>query len=333
MTPAVRREQPASGERASARARRVAWRQVGPGAVLLALLLFFAAAVFFLDEVRRELSEGAHLVVTAPSARGLELGSDVWVAGIPAGRIEAIHLRGTDRAGLPVLIEAVLSRGASRVLRADASASLRESSLLAPVVLSVDPGREANRPFDFSDTLRARQEADLDATMARADSLMARLRRLAPEGRAVARRLEDGPGTLAALRRHPAELARLRRDLRRTRRLALSSRGGTALRLARDSALRAEGRRVRRRLSAMLSPDGSLARARRERAILSLAADSVMRRSHRIHARLDSARGTAGRALHDRAIQRQRALFRARMDSVKAELLAHPLRWLRFAPF
>jgi hypothetical protein len=303
------------------------------GAALLALLTLGAGSVFFVDRIQRELSEGPRIVVGAPSARGLEVGGDVWVAGVPAGRVDAIRLRWPHRRGGPVLIEAVLGRSAAATLRGDASASLRASALLAPTVLSLDPGRAADRPFPFGDTLIARQEETAEEIMARADSLRVRLRELAPHGREVVRRLEDGPGSLASFRRHPAELRRLSTELRRTRRLALASPGGSAMRLLRDTALRAKARRVRSRLADMTAPDGALARSARERASLLAVVDSLRARSRLIQARLDAARGTAGRVLHDRAIQRERRLFRARMDSVRAELLADPLRWIRFRIF
>ena len=48
---------------------------------------------------------------------------------------------------------------------------------------------------------------------------------------------------------------------------------------------------------------------------------------------LSSARGTAGRAIHDREIQNQVGLFRARADSARAELARRPFRWLRVRLF
>lgn len=309
------------------------WAQLRLGTVLLTLLVLTSTAVFFFEGVERRLAGGPRLVVEASSARGLEVGADVWIAGVTAGRVESIHLaRPRDGHGR-VLIEAQLDPDAGAILRADATASLKASALMAPTVLSLDPGRETDRPFRFGDTLQAPPELSVEEVMARADTLRTRLHRLAPDGRALVRRLEDGPGTLASLRRHPERLRRLAADLDRSRELALTAPGGTAARILRDVALRREAHRVRVRLAAMTAPGGALTRSARERATLSATLDSLRRQSQVLETRLAEARGTAGRVLHDRAIQRERALFRARMDSVKAELIADPLRWLRFALF
>lgn len=320
---------PAPDDRAAA----ASWRQLRLGAGILVLLAVAAAAVFFVDSLESELSEGPRLYVEAASAGGIEVGSDVWIAGIRAGRVEAVRLERPGSGGGPILVQAVLDRDAARLLRADASASLRASALLAPAVVALNPGTEIDRPFRFRDTLVARPALRVDELLARADTLRSRLHDLAPEGRALASRLANGPGTLASLRAHPATLDSLRADLARSRRLALASPGGTAMRLLRDTALRREAHRVRARLAALAAPGGPLARTRRERAVLWGALDSLRHRKRLLDARLAEGRGTAGRVLHDRAIQRERALFRARMDSVKTELFAHPLRWLRFALF
>ncbi len=315
------------------REQAVTWPQLRLGAILLAVLVLASGMVFFLDELQRELSEGPHLVVEASAAQGLEVGADVWIAGVVAGRVESIRLVRPHAGRGPVMIGAVLEPGAEWILRADATASLKASSLMAPTVLSLDPGRDVDRPFRYGDTLQAQPELSVEEIMARADTLRARLHRLAPEGRALVRRLEEGPGTLASLRRHPERLRRLAADLDRSRELALAAPGGTAARILRDTALRQEAHRLRARLDSMTAPDGVLARSGRERAVLSATLDSLRQRVRVVETRLAEGRGTAGRILHDRAIQRERALFRARLDSVKAELIADPLRWLRFALF
>jgi len=315
------------------RTQAATWPQVRLGAILLTVLVLASGMVFFLDAVQRELAEGPHLVVEASSAQGLEVGGDVWIAGVVAGRVESIRLERPHDGRGPVLIGAVLEPGAGRILRADAIASLRASSLMAPTVLSLDPGRDVDRTFRWGDTLQARPELSVEEIMARADTLHTRLHRLAPEGRALVRRLEEGPGTLAALRDHPERLRRLAADLDRTRELALAAPGGTAARILRDAALRRQAHRLRARLGSMTGPDGVLARSGRERAALSATLDSLRGRAQVVETRLAEGRGTAGRVLHDRAIQQERARFRARMDSVKAELIADPLRWLRFALF
>lgn len=318
--------------------RAPSWRSLRVGVTLLASLALLLVAVFFLDALRREVSEGPRLVVTTEEARDLAVGSEVWVAGVPAGRVTDLRFRPPGARGGRVLVDAVLEPGAAEELRADASATIRASALLAPAVLSVEPGHSAEAPYDFGDTLAARPEATPREVMARADSLLARLGALRPRGRELARRLEEGPGTLASLRRHPDVLRRLSHDARRAGALASAARGGTATRLLEDTELLERARRVTLGLRALQagprrpdarSGEGAAGRARELAAVL----DSLDGRARALEEGLAAGRGTAGRALHDRAIERELGLMRARVDSLRSALLADPLRWIRFRIF
>lgn len=315
---------PSSGPSEAARSR------VRTGAALIAGLAAALAAVFFSDVVLRELSRGPELTVTAAEARDLEPGSSVWIAGVPAGRVTSVRFREAGRGdGDPVLVRAVLLENAAGVLRADASAQIRASALLAPAVLDLDPGR-SGRPFDPGDTLRAEPGPDREEIRARADSLAGAIAALAPLADSLRVRLEDGPGTLAALRRDEA----LRADLRRAggRLLALTEDAprGSAAKLARDTATRAALGRAADRLHRLTDRSGEGA-FRADSAARALG--GVLDRLERLGRRLDAGRGTAGRLLRDRALERERRRFEAKMDSLRAELLADPLRWLRFRLF
>lgn len=306
------------------------WSRLRTGAALIAGLAVVLAAVFFSDVVLRELSEGPQLTVTAAEARDLEPGASVWVAGVPAGRVTSVRFReagGEDRQ--PVVVRAVLREDAAGILRADASAQIRTSALLAPAVLALDPGR-SGRAFDPGDTLRARPGPDREEIRARADSLAGALAALAPLADSLRTRLEEGPGTLAALRRDDALRADLRRAGESLRGLTREASRGSAAKLARDTATRAALGRTTERLRRLAEEaDGRAAPA--DSAARALGA--LLVRLDTLSRRLDAGRGTAGRLLRDRALQRERRRLEATMDSLRAELLADPFRWLRFRLF
>ena len=133
------------------------WRSVRTGVLQIALLVAVAAAVFSLDVLLRELAEGPELVVRATAARELTPGAEVWVAGVPAGRVTAVRFREGAGREAPVVVRTVLREGAAATLRSDASAAIHGSALLEPSVVAVDPGT-ASTPYDFADTLRARTQ-------------------------------------------------------------------------------------------------------------------------------------------------------------------------------
>lgn len=297
---------------------------------LLAGLTALLAAIFLSDVLLRELTEGPRLTVVAAEAAELQPGSEVWIAGVPAGRVTSVRMRPPEASGRrPVLVRAVLREGAGRTLRADAEARIRASSLLAPSVVAIRPGR-SGRPFDYSDTLEAEPRLDREDVLGRADSLARALAGLEPLADSLRRRLTEGPGTLAALRRDERLLRRLGRAGEALRRLAERIPRGTAARLAADTAARASLRRIARGARS-LSEQAVQLRARRDSLRRQL--DTLAARLDELGRHLEAGRGTLGRWLRDGALQRQRRLLRARMDSVTAELLVDPLRWLRFRLF
>ncbi len=298
---------------------------VRTGALLMALLAVLAGTVFFLDVVLRELSEGPELTIRAPAARHLAPGAEVWVAGVPAGRVTAVRFR--ERAeGDPVLVRAVLRKGAAPTIRRDATVSIHQSALLEPAVVAVDPGTAA-APFDFSDTLRARPLVGTGDLRARLDSLAGVLDSLRPLGRRLARRLEEGPGTLAALRSDTALVDELRSLARRGEALAAAVPSGSAARLAGDDDLAEAWGRIGRRTRRIAGEIGEGAGP------VSAALDSLAASAATVARRLEEGRGSLARFGSDRALARELRTMRARLDSARSELLAKPLRWLRFRLF
>ncbi len=330
------------------------WNEVRIGLGLMAALGLVALGIFFLDRIRREIAEGPTVVVLADDAAGLEPGAEVWVAGRRGGRVRAVRLVPPAAEGAAaVVVEAVLLHEAASFLRADASAEIAQAGLLGPAVLAIRPGGEAARRFDFRDTLRAPGVPPRERVMAALDTFRATLRRSEPTLRA-ATRLWDGQGTLPALRMNPEPLERLGADVRRLADLLQADAGGSAGRLARDTAWRAALRRVGARMRSWTAPPPEAAArppeppaptpeapARAEArpepratlAELDVALERLRATIGELEAHLAAGGGTAGRALHDDEIRRQAALLRARIDTVRAELVAEPLRWLRFRLF
>lgn len=302
------------------------WSSLRRGLVLLGLMAVGAAAVFFLDLFLEELSEGPELMVSAPAARNLETGAEVWVAGIPAGRVTDVRFRTAEEGEGPVLLRAVLEEDAARTLRRDASVSIRQPAMLAPAVVAVEPGT-ASALFDFSDTLRARTPAGTEELVARLDSVGRQLQGLRPLARRLQGRLDEGPGTLASLGADTALRRELGELVGRSARLAEEASSGSAARLAADRELietwrtaAERARRLARQLEARAAPVGA-------------SLDSLAASAATVAARLEGGRGSLGRFRRDTALVREARLIRARLDSLRTALLADPFRWLRFRLF
>jgi hypothetical protein len=290
--------------------------------------------VFFLDTIRRALEEGPEIVVLAADARGLVPGADVWVAGSPSGRVTQVVFDDPDGpADSRVVIHATLHWAALPFLRSDAEARIGSSSVLAPVILKLDPGDPHSGPLDLADTLAVPALRSTDHLLSLAREARAEVDTLASVSRQLVDRLQAGPGTAARLRGDTALLERLTAVSVNTGSIAAAYSAEDALpaRLANDSLGSA--------LSAMASTLRSLRGEERATEVTN-AVVGLADRLERVSASLDkldrdlqAGRGTAGRALYDDEIARQQAAFQAGLDSLRSELRRKPWRWLRFKLF
>jgi hypothetical protein len=308
-------------------------RRIRQGVGLIAILALVAIGVFFIDTALRATSEGQRITVIAPSATGLAPGSEVWVAGRPVGRVLAVRLRPREGEGDNVVITAVLQRSAEAVLRADASAEVRASDLLEPVVVAIDPGVHREQAWRFGDTLRGPMRSiDRDTLLAYARTLLDAGRELAAESRRVRDVLEGGGGSLTPLLERPELVGGLSAALERLRTATASFPESSVGRLLRDTTVSEAFRRMQSRLETWrASPERAGAERALRDAVASL--DGFETRLARMMLDLESGFGTAGRALADGELADQVAALRAQLDTLTDELMRDPSRWLRVRIF
>jgi ABC-type transporter Mla subunit MlaD len=308
------------------------WQDVVPGIIVLATLILLAVGIFFVDTLRREFLEGPTVILLADDIRGLTPGADVWVAGKPAGRVKSISFigSGSSEPGR-VALQVILLREAVPSLRADATAQIGQSSLLAPPVVKFRPGSPEAPPFNFADTLTVTPVPGIETFRALADSGRVAMALLSEDLARLESELATGDGTLPQLRRHPEVAGQLTAIGQRAELLRESwARSGGFRQLARDSVSLARMARLSESMNT-LSGQAS-ARASEFEPILQ-ALQELRARNERLDASLRAARGTAGRLLYDGELQLQTERTRALSDSLQAELAADPLRWLRFRLF
>ncbi len=314
--------------------RSDSWRAHLPGILILIGLVLLSTTVFFLDTIRRALAEGPEITVVAAEARGLTPGADVWVAGSPSGRVTRVDF--DDPAGPArsrVVIQARIHWTAVPQLGADTEARIGSSALLAPVVLKLDPGGPGQGPFDFADTLAVPPLRSTERLLALTGAARGAVDTLLSFSQELTDRLAEGPGTAGALRRDTLLVERMRE-------VSVNA-------ISVYSVLQAEDALPARLRADSLGPAladlignlrdlGSEPRA----ADVTAAVTELTERLERIAVSLDrldrdlrAGRGTAGRALYDDEISRQKVAFEARLDSLKSELRRKPWRWLRFKLF
>jgi len=259
-------------------------------------------------------------------------GAEVWVAGARAGRVLSISFgsptsTGSDR----VIVDAVLFREMAGLLRADATARISPSALLAPPVLHIDPGTDSSGEFVFDDTMTVAPRFEPEQFMALSDSAVASIGRLAGLSERFQLQLAAGDGTLGRFRSDSALFARMRERASVLTGIAMEvSETGSLVRLARDDSLRVALARTGENLRAFAQA-APVAAAGLDSLTREL--NALTRRLGAIRADLDRGHGTLGRGMNDGEIADQVDKLRAARDSAIVELSRNPLRWLRFRLF
>jgi phospholipid/cholesterol/gamma-HCH transport system substrate-binding protein len=289
--------------------------------------------VFFVDNVQRRIEDGPTIVVTAPSARNLRVGDEVWVAGKRAGRVVAVSLLDPDSAGAEVVaISATILKAFEHTVRADSRARVAASGLLAPKVVAIHPGSPDAVKLVTGDTLRTGRLIGPDSLLALGRAARGALDTLEEVSGRLRHRLATGSGSLMALRRDDEIGPRLALANIRAEKLRSLAQESQLASLASDPDVRETAARALSRLRA--SGDGTGVGLRPDSLMVLLKeVDALQARLESIGADLRAGRGTAGRLVSDDELQRQRDELRRGIDAVRAELMRNPLRWLRFRLF
>lgn len=310
------------------------------GLILIAFAIVLSATVSVIELIVRATLEGPRITALAHSAEGLGPGSAVWVAGRSVGRVLSISFQPPEASdsGGPfeshVVIDAVIDRVAEPILRADATADVRPSDLVAPVVLSVNPGTGSAPAWNYADTLRASgPPIEPETVMALTDSLLQAVRALEVDASEARDMLGSDQGSLARFREDPGTLAGLQSSLESLEELLRRDLPRSSLvRLAADTLVSATARRVQERFAAWEAAP-QLASAGRNVETTLEALDTVMSRLSAIAERLERGEGTAGRVLVDGEIRRQLAALRTAAAELAEDLGYNPSRWLRIRVF
>jgi len=295
--------------------RPIAWRELVPGIVIIAVIGIAALAVLLFARVGALHGDSYRLYVLSDDARGVIGGTEVWLAGQKIGAVHDISFRPVTDDSLGRLALALdILEDYKQAIREDSRAELRSGGTpIGATIVSITIGSPDRPALEENDTIPRAVQIDPDSVRAAlssaasqipallddADGLIhtfrralgpssgdstARLGAIADRLALLARRMDAGHGTLSRLSSDTMVARRLDRIANRTRALlsAADSSPNTLGRVANDSAL--------------------------SRAIAGVRGDIDT-----LRAQLTGERGTAGRLVYDDAILRQLRLLEERL--------------------
>ncbi|MEO5818318.1 MAG: MlaD family protein [Gemmatimonadaceae bacterium] len=279
------------------------------------------------------------LYANVGEARGVLVGSEVWLSGQKIGKINDIRFLSPDVADTSARIEIkmeVLARYRAAIHR-DAIAQIRNGgTIIGAPVMYLSPGSGQTAEIRDGDTLSTHPQADVEGTTGQFGAATREFPVIINNVKLLASQLQGTGGTVGALLHTPGGpgVNQLKRARMEATRLAdrVESGGGTVgafmqgqlthrsdLIMARVDSVRA----------LLASDNTSYGRFRRDSTLLNDVGD-IRNELSIIRAQVDESRGTAGRVLHDSALTNAVTDAERQMSLLFADIKKHPLRYLKF---
>ena len=307
---------------------RLSWRQVIPGLIAVAILSTIVVTVIAFGGVGKVRGAKQDVLVVTAHARGLIIGSEVWLAGQKIGTVERMDfLPPSADSQARLLVIAKVIESAAAQIRRDSKVRIRASgSIVGPIVVWIEPGTPSSPAITVRDTLHAQTASELEIAGAKAARALDELPALMTDAKRVIAYAKDPEGVrsvfsgpaMSEAKKLMANMSRLQRPRDATgERGALMSRAGSLL--ARVDSIRA----------LLASPDGNLGRFRRDSTLPRTIAD-VRDQLAALQTRMDSSTGTLDRFARDSAITHAVADARREMTLLFADLKKHPMRYIAF---
>jgi phospholipid/cholesterol/gamma-HCH transport system substrate-binding protein len=296
--------------------RPLAWRQLIPGIVIIAAIVLAAFAVLAFARVGALHGDTYRLYVLADDARGVLGGTEVWLAGQKIGAVHDVTFRPVTNDSLGRLSVGLdILEDYRSAIRGDSRAEFRSGSTpIGATIVAISIGSPNEPELEANDTIPRAIQIDPDSVRAAFSSAAGQIPVL----------LKDADGLVHAFRRALGPSAgdsttRLSVIADRLTRLArrMDEGGGSLARLANDTTvmrrldrIAARSRELEKSLDA---PDNTLARLANDSS-LSRALTEVRGDVDTLRVQLEEERGTAGRLLYDDAILRELQRLRDRID-------------------
>jgi phospholipid/cholesterol/gamma-HCH transport system substrate-binding protein len=221
--------------------RRVGWRQVRVGLLLVVSTFLLAYAVYKVGETLDLFARRYEIAMDVPSGLGLREGAAVTLAGQRIGQVSRIEFIPVERKRGDENLRVVLaiSHEVRDQVRTDSRAFLRTQGLLGDKFVDIAPGTPAGRVLQPGDMILAGRSLDLDDFIMQASEALDQATGIVANLQDLTGGLARGEGTVGRLLNDDAlytSMTGASVELRRT--LAEVNRAdGTFGRMIRDPAL------------------------------------------------------------------------------------------------
>ncbi len=319
-------------------ARPLSWSDVRGGVIAVVALFVIGAAIMKFSRLGTLHGETFPLTALVGEARGVLVGSEVWLSGQKIGKITSISFRPPQSDTLErIEIQMEVLEQYRSAMRHDAVAQIRNGGTIigAPVVY-ISAGTSAAPELRRGDTLRSKPQVDVEGATGKFDAATREFPAIIANVKVLTAQIKGTSGTAGAILNSAGapgspEMARTRLELARLS-ARLNGAKGSVSSASRGEVMKRVGgvmSRVDSLRALVASPNTSFGRFRKDSTLLN-EVGKVRDELGAVRALLDSSQGTAGRAMHDTALTGAIGGVQREMGALFADMKKHPLRYIRF---
>jgi phospholipid/cholesterol/gamma-HCH transport system substrate-binding protein len=206
--------------------KEIQWAQLRVGIMVTASLIVLGVAIFLISGQIGFIASKYTLVAYFPSAEGLRHGSEVDLAGIPAGNVAAIRVSPYNDRRRSVEIRLKITRKFQDQIRADSVANQTTAGLLGDAFIDITRGSPNQPVIPNNGVIQSNQEADIKQVEANANDVVTNLNQLSRQLTDITDQITKGQGSIGKLLYDETFYDRLNRTLAATRSLVAGVQNG-----------------------------------------------------------------------------------------------------------
>ncbi|MEP6620159.1 MAG: MlaD family protein [bacterium] len=319
-------------------ARRLSWSDVRGGLFATCAIVVAIVATLKYSRVGQLHGDTITLYAHVGEARGVLVGSEVWLSGQKIGRISDIRFRPPSVADTSSRIEIVMEVLARyrEAMHRDAQAQIRAGgTIIGQQVVYISPGTVASTAIADRDTIATRSQGDVEGSGGKFELATRELPAIVGNVKEIVTQLRTSQGTVGAMVNAPGGPggADMRRALGQANRLRARISGREALGYVADGGLIDRAQLALARvdsLQTLLSSSGTSYGRLRKDTTLRTNVQDIQHQLSTVRSELDAPIGTVGMARHDSTLSSSIMNAHHQLTILLADMKKHPLRYISF---
>ncbi len=178
---------------------RVQWAQLRVGLMVLASLVLFAVAVFFIGGQGGFFTQHYTLKAYLPGAGDLREGAQVRLAGIAVGNVTKIKISPYTDKQRAVELDLKIARTFQNEIRADSLASVETVGLLGDGYVNITRGSPGQEVMAEGGAVKTAEKADIAAVVQNTNEVIMNLNALSAKLDDITTQLQAGKGSMGKL--------------------------------------------------------------------------------------------------------------------------------------